>query len=801
MRKLQPTIGNTAVTRLLVQAKLRVGPARDRFEREADRIADDVLRQPVATHSPAAAGPGRAPGSDVESDVHRPIHDVARSAEDGAGFEGGTLDIAAEQQIRGARSGGSPLPEPLRRSLESTLAADLGAVRVHQGDEADTLNRSMQSRAFTVGNDIFFARGQYSPADPRGRHLLAHELVHTVQQGASGVRRRTEPVVQRYVLLNPGDYTLGLGSKLETQEVVVAGGTGKFVHKTRARAAVGTLDTVEEGVGAGAWNKTATNVPSNAGLPQMKYGTDGTNAIALEATTGEAKVFYATPQVIANGNTQLESVKAEARLADAGGLLRAPANPANPAGAKLNLRMVKPGKAQNAGPPTVLERFGDISECNSFIKYIIGTESERVAVFGAGAGHEARAAEEKEPTPSIANFAVNQPGGGAQALAQHLTTTGTVEERHDQPLPNAYKTMVNKQARDAALGINAGAEAEVGEGYVITQGAPMPGDVTLRAWLDALDNQIAGLALNPAEQDMLKQKWGYHYAGVVAKVGHDAITLENYNRGTQQQWVLDDLYKEQIDNVVGLRNALEAMAAAGKTIPSIPKLRNDWFRTRRAELDALGATANADQQAARTALKQVEDAIKGLEIGAGSLWHFKMYGTGAGQSFHEQWQGALDDPTTLRIRQSNDLAKVGYEQRLEDAAEELEDEKPSNPAAVELAKIDMTVIPALRSATTSRAIGAAFRSGGTTIATAAVTAMHDWAVNAAQLMDKKPAVVPKAPSSADRLQYRGTLVALIQGWESKGWAVRPSAKAALGLRKSSLAEYRRKIGVAATVNP
>ncbi len=69
--------------------------------------------------------------------------------------------------------------------MEASFGADFGSVRVHTGPSVDALNRSMQARAFTVGADIFLADGEYQPGSTSGQRLLAHELTHTLQQGAS----------------------------------------------------------------------------------------------------------------------------------------------------------------------------------------------------------------------------------------------------------------------------------------------------------------------------------------------------------------------------------------------------------------------------------------------------------------------------------------------------------------------------------------------------------------------------------------------------------------------------------------
>ncbi len=502
-----------------------------------------------------------------------------------------------------------------------------------------------------------FPAGSAAQRDSGANHAPGSPAALMSLQRSIGNAAVSKMIVQRYTLINPADYALGVGSQFATQGIARGVGSARSVRDTREQTATGMVDTHEDSAGLGVWNKTLDRAPTTKALPTLKYGTDGTDAIGIESTTDEAKVFYATPGVLAASNTKLAAVGAEARLVDAGGSLDAPADPAVPLGPKLNLHMMKPGVIPKTGPPRVLETFGSISECNTFIKNIVGDVSKRVALFGSGVGHEAEVKEEKEPTNAIANFASGGVGDG-QALATHLTTTGTTTGDHGNPLPHTYTGMVGKDARDQALGINAGAKAGVGEGYVITQNSPMPDNVTVRAWLDALDKKMAGHAMNAAELDMFKHKWGYHYAGIVAQVGDDAVSLENYNRGVPLGWELDDLYNERIGALAALRRWLETLAADGAEVPSIPAERNKWFHQKLKDLNGLGDAADADQVASRDALTQVAAGVKGMQIDFNKLWHFKMYGSGAGQSFHEQWQGSLDDPMTLRITQSVTLAKA-----------------------------------------------------------------------------------------------------------------------------------------------
>jgi hypothetical protein len=193
--RLQNTIGNRAVERvtrpapptavsapasrrLAVQPKLQVGPAGDQYEQEADRVAAEVLAMPAEQ-----AEPGRAPVQRQAED-----EDVQTKAQDPrAGFEAGS-DF--EDQLRGQKGGGAPLPNTLRSFMEPRLGADFSGVRLHTGGESAQLNRSISAQAFTHGQDIFLGEGKENVESSAGKQLLAHELTHTIQQGAAPVRRK-----------------------------------------------------------------------------------------------------------------------------------------------------------------------------------------------------------------------------------------------------------------------------------------------------------------------------------------------------------------------------------------------------------------------------------------------------------------------------------------------------------------------------------------------------------------------------------------------------------------------------------
>ncbi len=92
--------------------------------------------------------------------------------------------------IQSFRGGGEPLPESARQFFEPRFGRDFSAVRVHADDRAAEAVRTVSGRAFTLGSDIVFGRGEYSPGSAEGRRLLAHELTHVVQQTPAMYRIR-----------------------------------------------------------------------------------------------------------------------------------------------------------------------------------------------------------------------------------------------------------------------------------------------------------------------------------------------------------------------------------------------------------------------------------------------------------------------------------------------------------------------------------------------------------------------------------------------------------------------------------
>jgi hypothetical protein len=122
---------------------------------------------------------------------------IARMGDGEGIMSTGLVHPDVQAAIAATRGGGSPLDHGVGSALEGAMGG-LGDVRVHTDDGAAALSRAVSARAFTVGGDIYFARGEYRPGTPEGDELIAHEVAHTVQQ-------RGAPDAGPLTVSQPGD--------------------------------------------------------------------------------------------------------------------------------------------------------------------------------------------------------------------------------------------------------------------------------------------------------------------------------------------------------------------------------------------------------------------------------------------------------------------------------------------------------------------------------------------------------------------------------------------------------------------
>jgi hypothetical protein len=142
----------------------------------------------------------------------------------------GAASADFESSLSRARGGGSPLGAKVRGQMESAMGADFSGVKIHMDNRSDQLNRSIQAKAFTTGNDIFFQQGAYNPSSAGGQALIAHELTHTIQQGAakSQVQRLVDHTVVTYLQQQVNAETYDRYYEEQLQEAKIVDATIKY---------------------------------------------------------------------------------------------------------------------------------------------------------------------------------------------------------------------------------------------------------------------------------------------------------------------------------------------------------------------------------------------------------------------------------------------------------------------------------------------------------------------------------------------------------------------------------------------
>ena len=198
---------------LAVQAKLFVNQPGDQHEAEADKAAESVVNGSSPTGASASGdsasvqlkpiaqtltptiqrkeNPDQMGQLDVDGTEDKmgavnykgPV--IQRKEEDNQ-----LLDVAKDQntlpeKLNESKGQGTPLPSGTKTEMETGFGADFSNVKTHTGTNAVEMNQSLGAQAFTNQGDIYFNQGKFDPVSKDGKQLLAHELTHTIQQGAS----------------------------------------------------------------------------------------------------------------------------------------------------------------------------------------------------------------------------------------------------------------------------------------------------------------------------------------------------------------------------------------------------------------------------------------------------------------------------------------------------------------------------------------------------------------------------------------------------------------------------------------
>lgn len=122
-----------------------------------------------------------------------------------------------ETKLKNSKGRGSKMKGSTLTEMEHGFGADFSHINIHTGSEAQAMSEQLGAQAFTSGNDVYFNQGKYDPTTKEGKHLLAHELTHTIQQ-----KGKTDKDVQRKVKVT--------GTNAKTRK--------KFLEKINADSAV-----------------------------------------------------------------------------------------------------------------------------------------------------------------------------------------------------------------------------------------------------------------------------------------------------------------------------------------------------------------------------------------------------------------------------------------------------------------------------------------------------------------------------------------------------------------------------------
>lgn len=169
--------GSNCESGSFIQGKLTIGSVDDPLEQEAESTADKVTRMTENHFIQRKC-------------VHCEEDEIKRSPSPsfvqmkGGGISGEVGNEIASQ-INASQGQGSGLSSPVRSFMETRFKADFSQVKIHTGERSVQLSRELNAKAFTVGNDIYFNEGQYKPQSEEGKHLIAHELTHTLQQNGT----------------------------------------------------------------------------------------------------------------------------------------------------------------------------------------------------------------------------------------------------------------------------------------------------------------------------------------------------------------------------------------------------------------------------------------------------------------------------------------------------------------------------------------------------------------------------------------------------------------------------------------
>lgn len=202
-----------------IQPKLNIGKPGDKYEVEADVMADKVVnnkssqdtiqkaenteeelqQKPLAASisplvqkqnevSDEESVQAKCTDCEQEEKVQRKEEEEENLQMKTEGSKSTSTNI--ESSLKSSKGSGRKLSKSVKQHMETGFGVDFSQVNIHTDNHAIQMNKQLHAQAFTHGNDIYFNKSKYNPSSNAGKHLLAHELTHTIQQKGNVIRKK-----------------------------------------------------------------------------------------------------------------------------------------------------------------------------------------------------------------------------------------------------------------------------------------------------------------------------------------------------------------------------------------------------------------------------------------------------------------------------------------------------------------------------------------------------------------------------------------------------------------------------------
>ena len=300
-----------------VQAKLSIGKSNDKYEVEADKVADTVVAKKQNNNADTFFNPSPIVQKKQAKEIQKqeeteiqekplvqsitPVVQLASAEEEPVQMRSNNeaqtdSSSGIENKLSSSKNGGSPLQESTKTEMESGFGTDFSNVRVHQDTNAVQMNKELGSQAFANGNNIYFNEGKYNPNSQDGKHLLAHELTHTVQQGASkpSVQKKETPDVAKTKPTAATETQTPVKSESESKN------TAKPTAENKAPNPVENANSIpakQEEKGSENESATPSSVASNASAnPSAAAPNNSTTTTTQEIPAVEEKTVEEAPK-------------------------------------------------------------------------------------------------------------------------------------------------------------------------------------------------------------------------------------------------------------------------------------------------------------------------------------------------------------------------------------------------------------------------------------------------------------------------------------------------------------------------